>query len=170
MTSEAEWGGGGVGEGRQREVTGIFSIGVQTQSPKQRALWVQQQSSKHRHVVLSGLVLPVWLGHLHREDRHALWCFHLHGVFGMGEERPFLGILSLEFLKCHEVSRYELAFQGWVRFFSRLVIGKQENSNPHDTLITGMGGVAVEVAGHHNFLNVSWYKSCQGRMGEPPGR
>ena len=58
------------GEGWQREATGIFSMGVQTQSPKQRALWVQLWSNKHGHMVLSKLLFSVGLVHQLRKGLH----------------------------------------------------------------------------------------------------
>lgn len=64
------------GEGWQRGATGIFSVGVQTQSPKQRALWVQLWSNKHGHMVLSKLLFSVWLVHHLRKGLHitsVLW-------------------------------------------------------------------------------------------------
>lgn len=52
--------------------------------------------------------------------------------------------------------RCELAFKGWVRFFSRLVNKWETRKSkfPRHSLITGVGGVVV-VGGDDDFLNVS---------------
>lgn len=82
----------------ERSYWSIFSEGL-TQSRRQRVFWVQMRSSKHGTWSFPSCYSQSDL--YTSRDRTFIWV----GCMGWGKRRHSLGILSLEFLKYHEVSK-----------------------------------------------------------------